>query len=123
MFNNWYEDSLYEQALRLDGEHQRDLIVRNPTYPAIDLSGAAQLAPSVTRVAADVVMPQITRASFGVEHAFASWAQCNDYFISAPTTSSRRQPERASRRRAAVPALDLIPATPSARPSRASTCR
>jgi hypothetical protein len=82
VFNDWYEDSLYEQALRLDGEHQRDLIVRNPTYPVIDLSGAAQLAPSVTRVAADVVMPQITRASFGVEHAFASWAQFrSNYFI------------------------------------------
>ena len=82
VFNNWYEDSLYEQALRLDGEHQRDLLVRDPTYPVIDLSGAAQLAPSVTRVAADVVMPQITRASFGVEHAFASWAQFrSNYFI------------------------------------------
>ena len=82
VFNEWYDDSLYEQALRLDGEHQRDLIVRNPTYPTIDLSGAAQLAPSVTRVAADVVMPQITRASFGVEHAFASWAQFrSNYFI------------------------------------------
>ena len=43
VFNDWYEDSLYEQALRLDGEHQRDLIVRNPTYPTVDLSarGAA----------------------------------------------------------------------------------
>ena len=82
VFNDWYEDSLYEQALRLDGQHQRDLIVRNPTYPEIDLSGAAQLAPSVTRVASDVVMPQITRASFGVEHAFASWAQFrSNYFI------------------------------------------
>ena len=82
VFNDWYEDSLYEQALRLDGEHQRDVLVRNPTYPTIDLSGVAQLAPSVTRVAADVVMPQITRASFGVEHAFASWAQFrSNYFI------------------------------------------
>ena len=82
VFNDWYEDSLYEQALRLDGEHQRDVLVRNPTYPAIDLSGVAQLAPSLTRVAADVVMPQITRASFGVEHAFASWAQFrSNYFI------------------------------------------
>ena len=36
----------------------------------------------MTRVAADVVMPQITRASFGVEHAFASWAQFrSNYFI------------------------------------------
>ncbi|MFL6114839.1 MAG: TonB-dependent receptor domain-containing protein, partial [Catenulispora sp.] len=82
VFNDWYDDSLYEQALRLDGEHQRDLIVRNPTYPAIDLSGAAQLAPSVTRIAGDLVMPQITRASFGVEHAFTNWAQFrSNYFI------------------------------------------
>ncbi len=82
VFNDWYDDNLYEQALRLDGEHQRDLIVRNPTYPTIDLSGAAQLAPSVTRIASDLVMPQITRASFGVEHAFASWAQLrSNYFI------------------------------------------
>ncbi len=82
MFNDWYEDSLYEQALRLDGERQRDLIVRNPTYPNVDLTGAAASTPSVTRVASDLVMPQITRASFGVEHAFASWAQFrSNYFV------------------------------------------
>ena len=82
VFNDWYEDSLYEQALRLDGVRQRDLIVRNPTYPSVDLTGAAASTPSVTRVASDLVMPQITRASFGVEHAFASWAQFrSNYFI------------------------------------------
>jgi hypothetical protein len=82
VFNDWYEDSLYEQALRLDGQRQRDLIVRNPTYPIVDLTGAAAAAPSVTRVASDLVMPQITRASFGVEHAFAGWAQFrSNYYI------------------------------------------
>jgi hypothetical protein len=82
VFNEWYEDNLYEQALRLDGVRQRDLIVRNPTYPSIDLTGAAASTPSVTRIASDLVMPQITRASFGVEHAFASWAQFrSNYFI------------------------------------------
>jgi hypothetical protein len=82
VFNDWYEDSLYEQALRLDGAHQLDLIVRNPTYPSVDLTGAAASTPSVTRIASDLVMPQITRASFGVEHAFASWAQFrSNYFI------------------------------------------
>jgi hypothetical protein len=82
VFNDWYEDSLYEQALRLDGVRQRDLIVRNPTYPNVDLTGAAASTPSVTRVASDLVMPQITRASFGVEHAFASWAQFrSNYYV------------------------------------------
>jgi hypothetical protein len=82
VFNDWYEDSLYEQALRLDGVRQRDLIVRNPTYPNVDLTGAAASTPSVTRIASDLVMPQITRASFGVEHAFASWAQFrSNYYV------------------------------------------
>jgi hypothetical protein len=36
----------------------------------------------VTRIASDLVMPQITRASFGVEHAFAPWAQFrSNYYI------------------------------------------
>ena len=82
VFNEWFEDSLYEQALRLDGERQRDLIVRNPTYPSADVTGGTPLPPSVTRIASDLVMPQITRASFGVEHAFAGWAQFrSNYYI------------------------------------------
>jgi hypothetical protein len=82
VFNEWYEDSLYEQALRLDGVRQLDLIVRNPTYPSADVTGGTPLPPSVTRIASDLVMPQITRASFGVEHAFASWAQFrSNYYI------------------------------------------
>ncbi len=82
VFNDWYEDSLYEQALRLDGLRQRDVIVRNPTYPSASVTGGTELPPSVTRIASDLVMPQITRASFGVEHAFASWAQFrSNYYV------------------------------------------
>jgi len=75
VFNDWYEDSLYEQALRLDGTHQVDVIVPNPTYPNADLSAGRQIPPSITRVSADLVMPTIARTSFGIEHAFTSWAQ------------------------------------------------
>ena len=43
VFNDWFEDSLYEQALRLDGERQYDLIVRNPTYPVVDVNAGTRL--------------------------------------------------------------------------------
>ena len=82
VFNDWYEGSLYETALRLDGVRQSDIIVRNPTYPVVDTTGANRLPPSVTRVSSDLVMPRITRASFGVEHAFTNWMQFrSNYFI------------------------------------------
>jgi hypothetical protein len=82
VFNDWYEGSLYESALRLDGVRQYDIIVRNPTYPVVDTTGANRLPPSVTRVSSDLVMPRITRASFGVEHAFTSWMQFrSNYFV------------------------------------------
>ena len=44
VFNDWYEDSLYEQALRLDGVRQRDVIVRNPTYPSADVTSVHRAA-------------------------------------------------------------------------------
>ena len=33
IFYDWYETSLYEQTLRLDGTRQTDVIIRNPGYP------------------------------------------------------------------------------------------
>jgi carboxypeptidase family protein/TonB-dependent receptor-like protein len=75
VFNDWYEDSLYEQALRLDGEHQVDQIVQNPPFPDVGTSAGRVIPPSVTRVSSALVLPTIARTSFGIEHAFASWAQ------------------------------------------------
>ena len=75
VFNDWYEDSLYEQALRLDGERQVDQIVPNPPFPDVDQNAGRVIPPSITRVSSALVLPTIARTSFGVEHAFASWAQ------------------------------------------------
>ncbi len=90
VFNEWYGDSLYEQALRLDGVRQYDLIVRNPTYPTVDTNSATRLPASVTRVASDLVMPRITRVSAGVEHAFASWMTMrSNYFVQRTSSAFR----------------------------------
>ena len=33
IFYDWYESGLYEQTIRVDGEHQVDVIVQNPGVP------------------------------------------------------------------------------------------
>ena len=42
VFYDWFEDSLYEQSLRLDGVRQRDIIIRNPGYPDPSAGGSAR---------------------------------------------------------------------------------
>ena len=33
IFYDWYDSGLYEQTMRVDGEHQVDVIVQNPGFP------------------------------------------------------------------------------------------
>ncbi len=33
IFYDWYESNLYEQTIRVDGEHQVDVVVQNPGFP------------------------------------------------------------------------------------------
>jgi len=70
VFNEWYSPDIYEQTLRLNGERQRDLIVRNPGFPD-PLGEGADLElppPSVIRAASDLHMQTARRVSLGVEH-------------------------------------------------------
>ena len=39
IFYDWYDSALYEQTIRVDGNHQVDLIVQNPSFPVTDSSG------------------------------------------------------------------------------------
>lgn len=72
VFNDWYQTSIFEQTLQLDGTRQRDLIVRNPSFPDPFGDGAEiELPPpSVIREAGDISMQRSERASVGVEHRF-----------------------------------------------------
>jgi hypothetical protein len=88
VFYDWFEDSLYEQSLRLDGVRQRDIIIRNPGYPDPTEGGAReeQLPPSVTRVSSAIVLPTIHRASVGVEHAVTGWMQLRGNYFTQRST-------------------------------------
>jgi len=42
LFFDWFDAETYEQTLRVDGQHQQDLVVVNPGYPDPLSGGAAQ---------------------------------------------------------------------------------
>ena len=68
IFYDWFGNTTLEQVLRVNGQNQTDLIVRNPGYPD-PLSGgtATTLPPSVIQRQENLRMPQILQSSIGVE--------------------------------------------------------
>lgn len=72
IFYDWYDSALYEQTIRVDGNHQLDVIVQNPAFPVTDNIGT-RLPPSVIR-SASLEQPIIQQASFGLERPLTSWA-------------------------------------------------
>jgi hypothetical protein len=67
-FFDWYETSLYDQTLRVNGVAQRDLLIIDPGYPN-PLGGTAPIILPGGRVQSesDLKMPHIHQASIGVE--------------------------------------------------------
>ncbi len=60
IFYDWYETSLYENALRQDGTRQFDTIIRNPGYPNPYLGDGVLIVP---------INPSIVRVGDDLEHA------------------------------------------------------
>ena len=103
IFYDWYDSSLYEQTIRVDGNHQIDVIVQNPGFPAIE-GGGARLPASIIR-SASLEQPLIQQASVGLERPLAAWADFRtDYMwtrgsntlrsinVNAPTNGVRPDP-------------------------------
>lgn len=73
MFYDWYDSSLYEQTIRLDGTHQIEEVIINPSYPDVTGSGGTSLPASVIRPAALLTQPTIQQASIGFERPLTAW--------------------------------------------------
>jgi hypothetical protein len=68
IFYDWFGNTTLEPILRVNGQNQNDLIVRNPGYPDPFSSGTATtLPPSVIRQDAALQMPTIIQSTIGVE--------------------------------------------------------
>lgn len=68
VFYDWLAASTYEQALRVDGRRQRELVVRNPVFgdPLAGSTGA-QLPPSRIQLDPELEMPSVMMASVGAD--------------------------------------------------------
>jgi outer membrane receptor for ferrienterochelin and colicin len=73
LFYDWYETGTYEQTLRVDGERQQDLIIRNPGYPDPFVGGnVSVIPPSRIQTDSNLDMPTVRRWSVGVDHQLSS---------------------------------------------------
>ncbi len=61
IFYDWYDAGIYEQTIRVDGNHQVDVIVQDPGFPVIE-GGGTRLPASVIR-AGTLGQPIIHQAS------------------------------------------------------------
>jgi hypothetical protein len=67
-FYDWYDSSLYDQTLRVNGVSQRDLLIINPGYPDPFAGAAPTVLPGGrVQAASGLEMPFIHQASIGME--------------------------------------------------------
>jgi hypothetical protein len=75
-FYDWLPGTTYEQTVRVDGFHQQEINIINPTYPELTDAGAA---PPVARylLADGLSLPANSRLSLGVEQRLAPKVQAS----------------------------------------------
>jgi len=69
IFYDWLATGTYEQSLRLDGTHQLQVNIANPTYP--DPGPVTALPTDKYLLGADMKMPKTMRASLGISQTFS----------------------------------------------------
>jgi hypothetical protein len=68
IFYDWYEASLHDQTIRVDGDLQRDLLILDPGYPDPVGGLLAEVVPGgVVQEDPDLRMPSVQQASIGVD--------------------------------------------------------
>lgn len=65
IFYDRLSDSVVEQISLLDGTHEKEFIVRNPSFPAASIAG---IKPSIWLLDRNAQSPYLFQASFSIEH-------------------------------------------------------
>ncbi|MGE3276548.1 MAG: carboxypeptidase regulatory-like domain-containing protein [Vicinamibacterales bacterium] len=83
MFYDWFETNLFEQTIQVDGTHQLEEVIIDPSYPDASLSTAGTvLPPSIIRVGDHLELPVIHQASIGFDRQLAPWMTMRaDYLL------------------------------------------
>lgn len=70
-FHGWLSTYVLAQSIRLDGNHQRQLLIANPTYPNLpDLSSGTSLPATKYEIGSYQLQANV-RYSSGIDHAFS----------------------------------------------------
>jgi hypothetical protein len=78
IFHDWLPATTYEQTLRVDGVHQREVDIPDPSYPSI---GDVVLPPANRYLLdGDVRLPRTSRVSFGVDQRLHRLVQTTTTF-------------------------------------------
>ena len=75
IFHGWLDPGIWWQTVRSDGEHQRDIIISNPSYPDPGTGGVA--SPANTYVLGDYKLNKNVRYSAGIDQRFSPRAGVN----------------------------------------------
>lgn len=74
IFHDWLQGNTYEQTLRVDGFRQRELDIRDPSYPQLPALDDIGLALPVSRyvLGNGLELPRTNRVSAGIDQRFPS---------------------------------------------------
>jgi hypothetical protein len=74
-FHSFLPQFIYEQVLRIDGERQREVLIRNPAYP--DPGTAGVLTPTSKYLMGDFALQRNVRYSAGLDQALSPLVRVN----------------------------------------------
>ena len=90
MFFDWMDSNIYEQTVRVDGTHQIDEVIINPSYPDFTASAGDRLPASRIVLAPNLTQPTIHQASIGYDRPFGEWGNFRtDYMMTRGTDTLR----------------------------------
>ena len=91
IFNDWYDASVYEQTLFVNGVNQQDVVVLQPGYPDPYAGGilSETLPPSVIRATSGLSMPHLKQASVGLERNWGDLRLQASYMVQRGTDTLR----------------------------------
>ena len=70
IFHDWFSMTTYEQTLRVDGFHQREIDIVNPPYPQLGTIEVASAPGNRYQLGSGVALPRSNRVSLGVDHRY-----------------------------------------------------
>jgi hypothetical protein len=78
IFHGWLDPGIWWQTVRSDSEHQRDVIINNPSYP--DPGPGGFVSPANTYVLGDYKLNKNVRYSAGIDQKFSPRVGANVLF-------------------------------------------